>query len=94
MLKSAILSTMELDMSWVLGGGAGAEKALVEEVEIFPAEEEEEEGTEGSELTSGRGREGKVRHPNLTPERGYLARGSNSSAPPATHTPPGHRPPP
>lgn len=35
MLKSAIRSTIELDMSWVLGGGGG-EKEVLELVEIFP----------------------------------------------------------
>ncbi len=35
MLKSAIRSTIELDMSWVLGAGGG-EKEVLELVEIFP----------------------------------------------------------
>lgn len=41
MLKSAILRTKELDISWVLGlGGGGGLNELVEEVFILPKEKE------------------------------------------------------
>lgn len=49
MLKSAILRTTELDMSWVLGlWGGGGLKEVLEEVLILPAEKERqlEEHTE------------------------------------------------
>lgn len=41
MLKSAILRTTELDMSWVLGLGGGL-KEVLEEVFILPGEKDRE----------------------------------------------------
>lgn len=79
MLKSAIRSTIELDMSWLLGADGG-EKEVLELVEIFPVGDTQTQKSQSQWIICTNHSHVFVWHLKRTPER-YLSSDTSSSWP-------------